>query len=33
MADLAAEIEQKILNHRLPLMDGALPDGEFVVPN
>ena len=33
MADLAAEIEQKILDHRLPLMDGALPEGEFVAPN
>lgn len=29
---LADEIESTLLSHRLPLLDGALPDGEFVMP-
>jgi hypothetical protein len=33
MTGLASEIEQAILHHRLPSLDGALPFGEFVIPN
>ncbi len=32
MANLAVEIEQQILDHRLPLLDGELPVGEFILP-
>jgi hypothetical protein len=32
MANLAAEIEQTILDHHLPSLDGDLPEGEFVLP-
>ena len=32
MANLAAEIEQAIRDHRLPLLDAALPSDEFVMP-
>jgi hypothetical protein len=32
MVNLAAEIEQTILDHRLPSLDGDLPEGEFVLP-
>lgn len=33
MTGLASEIEQTILDHRLPLLDGNLPPGEFVMPH
>jgi hypothetical protein len=33
MTGLASEIEHTIRRHRLPLLDGALPTGEFVIPN
>ncbi len=33
MADVAAKIEQAIRDHRLPLLDAALPSDEFVTPH
>jgi hypothetical protein len=33
MANLAAQFEQEILEHRLPLLDGELPGGEFILPH
>jgi hypothetical protein len=33
MTNLADEIERTLFSHRLPLLDGALPDGEFVMPH
>ena len=33
MTELASEIEQAILHHRLTSLNGALPHGEFVMPN
>jgi hypothetical protein len=33
MPNLAAEIEGAIRAHRLPALDGQLPEGEFILPN